>query len=698
MALCSSVSFSDAPDLRRFPPNLIGPRWFSPAALFLGYGKGSALPVLAELWFNDSGAGSPRHEPVPHGAGWPYAEETWQETVVASIPLNKLKPSPANVRRQRQDAAIEELAASIKVHGLLQMPVVRPELNGDDEPTGSYFVDVGESRRQALQLLAKRKTIKRSEPIDCMVRAGDGGAEISLAENVVRMPMHPADQFEAFARLQRESGLQPDEIAARFGITTRTVKQRLKLAAVSASLMERYRAGDLTLDQLMAFAVTDDRELQEQVHSELGDRASPFAIRRRLTSTYVEADDRRVLFVGLAAYEQAGGAVLRDLFSAEGEGWAMDSVLLDRLVMEKLQAVAEQLRSEGWQWIDVAIDYPHDRTRDMRRIFPEQVPLSDDDQASYDELCARHDELASSGDDLSDEELDEISELDVEIDALNARQSVFRRRGSGEVGRDRLSASGWQRSYRSRLATAGGRARRRTAAGGRSPGRACVGQKADRRQASGRTDDRANLGAAGLSCRTAGHGLAGDDPCSGVAGLLRVGWRRWQLSGHQIRHRSSQAGFVGGGGIEGGAETPGTAGTLAASPARKVRRPLVLAGGAGRSKSAGSVGILLSRFDRRRASSLRWRSPECACCRSFGRGDRFRYVGLVATRRTQLSEPGFESAHSRDRHRAASPEAAENIRGMKKAPMVKRAEELLAGTGWLPDVLELAQRSDDSPV
>lgn len=349
------------------------------------------------------------------------------ETTVQSIPLDKLEASPANVRRDRQAAALEELAASIAAHGLLQMPVVRPKLNSEGAPTGRYLVDVGESRRQALRLLAKRKVIKRNEPIACAVRTDGEGVEISLAENVVRVPMHPADQFAAFARLHRDQGLGPKEIAARFGITTMVVRQRLKLAAVGGGLMQRYRDGELTLEQLMAFAITDDHDLQEQVWSALGWDKSPAAIRRRLMASHVDARDRRVRLIGLAAYEAAGGTVLRDLFSTEDDGWVADSTLLDRLVMERLEKAAESVRGEGWQWVEVMIDYPYARVQGMHRVHPEQVPLTEEAQARHDALCARLDELAAAfGDDEpSDEEASELTAIDDELDALLARQRVF---------------------------------------------------------------------------------------------------------------------------------------------------------------------------------------------------------------------------------------------------------------------------------
>jgi len=186
------------------------------------------------------------------------------ERAVREIPLDKLKPSPANVRRTGADAGLDELAASIAAHGLLQMPVVAPELNGEGAGTGCYLVTAGERRRKALLLLVRQKKLKKTAPVTCLVRTDENAGELSLVENTVRMPMHPADQFEAFARLHGEQGLGLEEIAARFGVMPAVVRQRLKLAAVSPMLIEKYRAGELSLEQLMAFAVTDDSALQEE--------------------------------------------------------------------------------------------------------------------------------------------------------------------------------------------------------------------------------------------------------------------------------------------------------------------------------------------------------------------------------------------------------------------------------------------------
>lgn len=187
------------------------------------------------------------------------------------VPLNKLKKSPRNVRKTEHAAVeVESLAASITANGMLQNLVVEPECDGDGEPTGYYFVTVGEGRRLAQLLRAKRRQIKKTELIRCVLDTEHDAHEISLAENVIRSAMHPADEYEAFALLHAEKGMAAEDIAARFGVTPAVVRQRLKLAAVSPALMKLYREEEISLEQLMAFTITDDHVRQEAVWNGIG--------------------------------------------------------------------------------------------------------------------------------------------------------------------------------------------------------------------------------------------------------------------------------------------------------------------------------------------------------------------------------------------------------------------------------------------
>lgn len=298
---------------------------------------------------------------------------------VIDVPLNRLKKSPNNARKTPHgQAAIEALAASIAAKGMLQMPVVEPELDAAGVFTGYYLVTIGEGRRLAQLLRVKRKEIRRTEAIRVRVDTTNDPHEISLDENVTRTGMHPADQFEAFRDLAERLGYGAEEIAARFGVSASIVRQRLRLGAVSPVLMSIYRAGDLTLDQLMAFAVCEDHARQEQVHEGLTWNKSASMIRQAMTERHVRASDRRARFVGAEAYAEAGGTILRDLFTEDGGGWFEDVALLDRLASDKLASLAEEVQtSEGWAWVEAAIDYPHASA--LRRVYPHPAERSEED-------------------------------------------------------------------------------------------------------------------------------------------------------------------------------------------------------------------------------------------------------------------------------------------------------------------------------
>lgn len=322
---------------------------------------------------------------------------------VIDIPLDRLKASPRNARRTPHGAAfIAQLAASIAARGMLQKPVVEPERDAAGEPTGCWLVTIGEGRRQAMRLRAQRKEIGKRAPVSCVVDLANDAHEISLDENVTRADMHPADQFEAFRELAERRGLSAEEIGARFGVTAPVVRQRLRLAAAAPELMAAYRAADLTLDQLMAFALTEDHERQRQVLERLPPwNRHPGTIRRLITEEKAPADDRRVVFVGVEAYEAAGGTVLRDLFTDDRGGWLDDVVLLDRLVMKKLAAEAEAVRAaEGWLWAEACLDYPHGHG--LRRLYPQRVERPEEDLARIEALRAEYEAAAAPWDAVED--------------------------------------------------------------------------------------------------------------------------------------------------------------------------------------------------------------------------------------------------------------------------------------------------------
>ena len=264
------------------------------------------------------------------------------------IPFNKLVLSQSNVRRVKAGLSIEELADDIARRTLLQSPSVRPVRDAEGVETGMFEVPAGGRRFRALELLVKQKRMGKTQLVPCVVREDGIAEEDSLAENIQRVALHPLDQFRAFQTL-REKGLGEEEIAARFFVAPSVVKQRLKLAAVSQKLLAVYAEDGMTLEQLMAFTVSSDHVRQEQVWDSLARtyNKEPYSIRRQLTEGAVRASDKRAQFIDVAAYEAAGGLVLRDLFQHDDGGWLQDAALLDRLANEKVLAEAEAFAAEG---------------------------------------------------------------------------------------------------------------------------------------------------------------------------------------------------------------------------------------------------------------------------------------------------------------------------------------------------------------
>jgi len=293
------------------------------------------------------------------------------------IPLNKLVPSEHNVRRTLPRTAVEELAANIAAQGLHQ------NLNVIMRDDGTAEVTAGGRRLHALKLLAGQGVIPADWPVPCLPIAPENARAVSLAENTLRVPMHPDDEFEAFNGLVA-SGMPIEDVAQRFGVTPAVVKQRMKLAAVSPKLRKIFRAGRMTLEQVMAFTLTDDVKKQEKVWRELDQwsREDADTIKAALTENTVTANHKLVKFVGLKAYEKAGGTLIRDLFDTDTSAYLDNPQLLHQLAEQKLEAAAEKLRAEGWGWVKASLDHQWEGT--LGRLKPTKLPDTDDEMDQDD--------------------------------------------------------------------------------------------------------------------------------------------------------------------------------------------------------------------------------------------------------------------------------------------------------------------------
>ena len=350
------------------------------------------------------------------------------------IPFNKLVLSQSNVRRIKAGISVEELAEDIARRTLLQSLNVRPVLDADGAETGMFEIPAGGRRYQALALLVKQKRLAKTALIPCVVR--DPATSIlaeddSLAENVQRAALHPLDQFRAFQTL-REKGQSEDDIAAAFFVSVNVVKQRLRLACRVAEAARRSMPRTACRSSSSwPSPSSSDHARQEQVWEAIQNSWSQGAL-----SDPPHADESARcapptsarLFVGLDAYEAAGGIVMRDLFQRGRRRLAENVALLDRLVAEKLKAEAEKIAAEGWKWVEAAVDFPYGHDHHLRELDGTPLDLTAEEQATIAALNAEHDSLEaeySKADELPDEVDQRIGEIETALVKL--------RRSAGSV-------------------------------------------------------------------------------------------------------------------------------------------------------------------------------------------------------------------------------------------------------------------------
>jgi ParB family chromosome partitioning protein len=320
-----------------------------------------------------------------------------------TVPLNKLVLSEERQVRPQGSTpklSIAELGASIKDGGVLQNLIV---VKG---ARGLYEVCAGGRRLEALTMLAQADDIPENYPVPVLIVPADKALIASLAENVFHIPMHPADECSAFAKLIG-AGKSVEDVAAAFGVTPLVVKRRMKLAAVSPTLMAQFRDGQIGLDCLMVLASCDDHARQEQVWNGMPSwNRRPEYLRQLLTQGEIESDtDPVARYVTLKAYEKAGGALRRDLFSDDDKkAYLLDTALLESLATAKLQKKAQQIAAQGWKWVEVRARYVFEEFVKFGEVRKTRRAPSGEEAAAIASLQALLETLHAQMDALQDHE------------------------------------------------------------------------------------------------------------------------------------------------------------------------------------------------------------------------------------------------------------------------------------------------------
>lgn len=335
------------------------------------------------------------------------------------IAVTKLSKSELNARRTNKPDGIGGLKASILSHGLMQNLVVT------DSQDGNYRVIAGGRRLQAIHELQAEGKLPPDFAVPCQIVTEEYALEMSLAENAVRLAMHPADQFEIFSDLIHQ-GANACDIAQRFGIEESLVHKRMKLARVAPELLQEYRNDGMMLECLMAFTITDDHRRQRKVFKSLQgwQKDDPSVIRDALTEKMVDASSKLAQFVGLESYEAAGGSRISDLFSEEV--YLENPALLNTLAAKKLDDIREQLDAEGWGWVEINPERDWNLINRCSRIQPRIVGAPADLLSLKTQLDAELEEVEES---LADDDSDELEERQQSIrdhlDEVEERLAAF---------------------------------------------------------------------------------------------------------------------------------------------------------------------------------------------------------------------------------------------------------------------------------
>ena len=360
-----------------------------------------------------------------------------------TITWDNCRLSSANARKTYNAASIANLAATLFAVGQIHNVVV--VLASD----GTYELVAGGRRYRAWALLIEQGKIDAATfPIRAVLITAEQASSVSLIENEEREEMNAVDRSAAYARLVNE-GWTIDKIADAMGVRPLDVERRLIVDGMSPVLKEKFRAGDISLVQMLALHAAPDHAAQERVWDGARSEAlrNPNQLKRAALGVAIDAtQDVRVAFIGgVSAYQNAGGHVRRDLLADADAGFIEDIQLLDTLVDSKLASYKATVEAEGWAWVSLKSDFDDTELLRLGSIKGKETPERQAIQNKIDPIegrLARIDKLLSWPNEPSGEDEAKLVE---ESEQLQARLAVLEEQMMGlsqEYPADQKSLAG----------------------------------------------------------------------------------------------------------------------------------------------------------------------------------------------------------------------------------------------------------------
>lgn len=280
-------------------------------------------------------------------------------TAPTSVPYSRLVLSDEVNVRKPSNENIDELAAMIKAKGLLRPLIVSPADGSDKlEITG------GGRRYKAIGKLIKAGDWPKKQPVPVIIRNETDveALDTSMMDNASK-PMHPIDQHEAYARLAG-GGMTVPDIAARYGIAERTVRQQMALGKLHPEIRKAWKNGKIDAETAKAFACSNDPERQLAAFKAAGSHITAYSVRRGLMGDRVAATGIPQRTLDL--YAARGGTLTDDLF--EHARYIDNPLLLAAVRREITAGLLDELRAEGWGWVAMADDLPEEWDYDWDKL------------------------------------------------------------------------------------------------------------------------------------------------------------------------------------------------------------------------------------------------------------------------------------------------------------------------------------------
>lgn len=337
--------------------------------------------------------------------------------------IDQLKPGSdypggnINARTYPTDS-VATRAESLRTFGQLQSLTVCPPPGKKGPP---FYVAAGGLRLAAFQLLIAEGRLPKDHPIDITVRPDlDMGMALaaSIEENRERMPLHPVNEYEQFAELLNR-GKTAEDIAKMYGMTDRQVRGTLALGQLHPDIRAAWRDGQIKAETAQVFTLETDQKRQIAVFRKLAkaQQVYPNRVRSELVGDDTQDAKRFITFVGIDAYEAAGGTVKRDLFG-DNHG-VSDPALAKRLAEEKVAARIEELKNDGWGWVSLSSELPNGWNWSWQKITakgkstPDEVKRRKEIEARQKALDA-----ADEANELDNEGYEEGERLTAETEIL----------------------------------------------------------------------------------------------------------------------------------------------------------------------------------------------------------------------------------------------------------------------------------------